>query len=556
MQASLDAWNEIPTSFVHSRIVGTRTNAGLRGFDMVNELTFATAASFGAIASSPSVSLIADSTFVNGDDIDGDGDADVSNTISVATDVDGDGDIEFPAGFYKAGTILDNDVQFNTKASNGFRFTVGDAALDTVTRSVDINTVATHEFGHSIGLAHSMDNQTSGEDGDGATMFPFIDTGDPESERQQRSLHTDDIAWASYLYPEGTATTGPAALQHGDVAFTRAYGLIEGEIRHGVLGQPVAGASVFAIEKKGDRVTASGYSGTTNLSFNPATGGLFFMPTAADGVVDGKYVIPVPRGNYAVGVEAVDGSPAAAGNISFTCQIGAFYGQLAFNEDFYTRHDDGVEARPGQAKNVHVSVGRSTDGINITTNRTFNISNFAQLTNIGFVNSPPGRTYAVAIPAAQIAAFMPDDRVVVHSALFDTFLVDASTTPVFAKAMITTGVVNADGTATIDMDNPLDGETFFVGQDGDAAPLFARRPRQLANIIRQGIARGEISHVFLVLQIPTTTPYPGVSGQPPVVGLSTTAPIFGLSFLSNDGVTFTRRTDFNFRFSLVLSERP
>ena len=33
-------------------------------------------------------------------------------------------DIEFPAGFYKAGTILDNDVQFNTKVSNGFRFTV------------------------------------------------------------------------------------------------------------------------------------------------------------------------------------------------------------------------------------------------------------------------------------------------------------------------------------------------------------------------------------------------------------------------------------------------
>ena len=30
--------------------------------------------------------------------------------------------IEFPAGFYKAGTILDNDVQFNVKATNGLRF--------------------------------------------------------------------------------------------------------------------------------------------------------------------------------------------------------------------------------------------------------------------------------------------------------------------------------------------------------------------------------------------------------------------------------------------------
>ena len=86
------------------------------------------------------MSLIEDATFVNGDDIDGDGDSDVSSAISVATDTDTDGDIEFPAGFYKAGTILDNDVQFNTKTgqappnpiAQGFRFTTDPAAIDTV----------------------------------------------------------------------------------------------------------------------------------------------------------------------------------------------------------------------------------------------------------------------------------------------------------------------------------------------------------------------------------------------------------------------------------------
>ena len=66
LQQSLDAWNDIPTSYIQMDIVGTTDNPGLAGFDLVNELTFRTAATFGAIASSPSTSLIEDTEFADG----------------------------------------------------------------------------------------------------------------------------------------------------------------------------------------------------------------------------------------------------------------------------------------------------------------------------------------------------------------------------------------------------------------------------------------------------------------------------------------------------------
>jgi Matrixin len=558
MQASLDAWNNIPTSYINMQIVGQTNNLGLIGFNMTNEITFRSAAGFAAIASSPSTNFITDVTLVDGDLIDGDADPDVSSAITTIADVDGDGDHEFPAGFYKAGTILDNDVQFNTKVSNGFRFTIDDLQADTVTRSVDLECVAVHEFGHSFGLAHSMDNQTNSTDGHGATMFPLIDTGDPAAELGQASPDADDIAWASLTYPEGTAASGPAALQPGDVPFASAYGLITGEVRHGVLNQPVAGANVYAVDRSTDSTTVSAISGTTNLSFNPLNGGLFFVPTVADAIPNGNYTIAVPPGNYSVGIEAHDGSPVAANQVNFTAQIGNFFGQMNFIEEFWNNQSEAaIERDPGDAKNVHVNAGQVNGGTNITTNNVINVSGFGVRTNIGFIN-PGANTfvYAVQFPASQISALNGGNPTLLQAGLFDSSVVDASAPVLFARTMLTTGVINPDTTATINMATPLTSSLTFLSGETDFGHFYFKNPHDLSEIVRLGIADGSIQNLFLVIEIPAA-PFTGVSGQPPLIGLSSQAPILGRSYLSlNGGATFARRNDFNFRFSLIASQIP
>lgn len=554
---SFDTWNHIPTSYIDERIVGTVANPGLSGFDMINELTFSTSSGFGAIASTPSIALIADSQLNDGDDIDGDGTPDVSSAITTCT-VAPDGHTIFPAGFYKAGTILDVDVQFNVKASNGYRFTVNDADVDTVTRSVDLQATATHEFGHSFGLSHVLNNQKSPADGNAATMFPFIDTGDPAAELAQRSLDSDDVAFASYFYPEGTAASGPPALQPGDIPFGLVYGLLKGSVTHGVLNQPVAGASVSATNALTGELFATAFSGTSQLSYDPNTGGIFLVSPSYN-ILDGNYTLPVKLGLYNLSVAPVDGSPVPASSVSLNAQIGAIFGQQNFNEEFWNGPlESAVEVDPGFALPVAGVPSLTIPHINFVTNDQVTLSNFGSRDFVGFTGRPAGTYYAVRVPASQISAVNPGGDLYIQEALFDTFVFDASVVPVFAEADLVTGTVSG-GTAALDLAHPLARATRFIGRDNDFAPFYFPLPNVLGRQVRRGIDRGDIQNLFLVLRLPATTPFPGVSALPPTIGLdggvaANDVPIFGYSYTSPDGVTWSQVTNFNFRFSLVVTK--
>ena len=87
-------------------------------------------------------------------------------------------------------------------------------------------------------------------------------------------------------------------------------------------------------------------------------------------IVDGRYAIPIPKGSYVVGVEPVDGNPVPAASISFTAQIGNFFGQMDFNEEFWNNNkEETLELRPWQAKNVPVAAGSVRSGVNVSTTR-------------------------------------------------------------------------------------------------------------------------------------------------------------------------------------------
>ena len=86
------------------------------------------------------------------------------------------------------GEIFDADIEFNSK---NFIFSIGDTSIKT-----DLLNTVTHEIGHLLGFAHSLDPN--------ATMYGQA----PDHDTMKRMLTCDDVGIAVLRYPAGSAAVG------------------------------------------------------------------------------------------------------------------------------------------------------------------------------------------------------------------------------------------------------------------------------------------------------------------------------------------------------------
>lgn len=547
MEEAFDAWNRNPASFIRFELAEIRdTGNAQRGFDMINEITFSTPASFAALASSPSTSLQQDAFIPAGTDINGDGIADFFDPGELGIDhcfIDDDGRLKHPAGFYQAGTILENDVQFSSLLLWATEPTPGIA---------DIGAVALHEFGHSHGLAHAFLNQISETERFGSTMFPFISIQIPEAEAAIRQLHEDDLAWSAFVYPRAKGADGPAAVGPGEIAFDQAYQVVRGEISNSD-GLGIPGANVYAVNQAGNRIAVGAHAGQVRV-VSPFGSPQIFLLNPQAGIISGNYSLPLPRGNYQIFLQSPDVAGATGANISTTSLIGGLYGLVGFDEEgLDSRQREGAfERQPGKARNIVVRPGTSAPpAVNGIINESIALQDFTAVTNAGTGAAlTDGVTYAQRYPNATLLPLL-DLGAEITTATFEVSALDAATAPRFRRAVVALGRVQEDGLVSIERE--IVEQRDFVAQNGDLSPFYLSNANGVARAVQQKLRRDPTLDLFVLLEALDLAEVELLPNRtlPPLLAIEVGAPT-GNSFISlNSGPL--QPIGFNWATQLILS---
>uniref|UniRef100_A0A832IBH5 Matrixin family metalloprotease n=1 Tax=Eiseniibacteriota bacterium TaxID=2212470 RepID=A0A832IBH5_UNCEI len=212
----------------------------------------------------------------------------------------------------RPGQIVDKDILFNPGASFATATTPG---------SYDLQSVATHEIGHMLGLDHSGDDR--------ATMY-WVQLPGVEA----ASLSSDDEAAIASAYPAPALFTG--------------WGAIAGRVTRDTTGAPVAGALVSAV-----RLDA---------------GGQPLAPVVSDFTrEDGSYVLRrLGAGTYALRVQTLDGSILDGLRPENVNNRLALVAGRPFEAEWWTPGDDARDD-PTLLAPVAVSLGVTTTGIDVVT---------------------------------------------------------------------------------------------------------------------------------------------------------------------------------------------
>jgi YVTN family beta-propeller protein len=211
------------------------------------------------------------------------------------------------------GQIVDADILFNPASSFRTPSSPGGA--------FDIQSIATHEIGHLLGLSHSPAQD--------ATMFPVLQNGTLAS-----TLESDDEAALYAAYPG----------QYPDPAFGR----IAGTVTRGGAGTPVGGAAVLAVRLDGGGAPID----TAASDFTDETGAYRLYHLAP--------------GNYAVRVMPLDGSISGLVPEAINARVESI-AQTNFEAEWYGG-PEGSSDDPSIIQPVSVSGGGEQNGIDVVTN--------------------------------------------------------------------------------------------------------------------------------------------------------------------------------------------